>query len=60
MAITIDEMSTEVIAEPPLQLTGASAAQPATERLDEIARARFTLAQAARLAQRLSAEGYDD
>ena len=59
MSITIDEMSTEVVAEPATQSAGASAS-PAPERLDEIARVRFALAQSVRLQQRLSAEGFDD
>lgn len=59
MAITIDEMSTEVLAEPSAQLAGA-AAVPSPSRLDEQAKVRFALAQSARLEARLSAEGYDD
>ena len=59
MAITIDEMTTEVLAEPQAPLSGSDAVPPA-ERLDEVARVRFALALAARLEQRTRAEGYDD
>lgn len=59
MSITIDEMNTEVIAEPASQLAGAAAA-PTPQRLDDIALMRFTLAQSVRLQQRLAAEGFDD
>jgi len=59
MPVTIDQLTTEVIADPEHQLAGA-AAMPATARLDELAKIRFALAQAARLDQRTRAEGYDD
>ena len=59
MPVTIDQMTTEVIAEPQQQLAGAATA-PATDRLDELAKIRFALASAARLDQRTRAEGYDD
>jgi hypothetical protein len=59
MPIRIEEMNTEVVAESPGQLAGAGAA-PATEPEDEVARLKFALSIANRLAQRVAAEGYDD
>jgi hypothetical protein len=59
MAVTIDQLTTEVITEPQQQLAGASAT-PATDRLDEVAKIRFAIVSAARLDQRTRAEGYDD
>jgi hypothetical protein len=59
MPVTIDQMTTEVIAEPEQQVAGASTV-PATDRLEELARIQFALAAAARLDQRTRAEGYDD
>ncbi len=59
MAIHIDEMSTEVLAEPPAGLAG-NAATPPAERLDEVARLRSSLALSSQLARRTQAEGYDD
>jgi hypothetical protein len=59
MAVTIDQLTTEVVAEPGQQLAGAGAT-PAPDRLEELARVRFALAMAARLEQRTRAEGYDD
>lgn len=59
MSIHVDEMNTEVIAEAPGALAGSDAAPP-PERDEELARIRFALACAGRLAQRLAAEGGDD
>jgi hypothetical protein len=59
MAVTIDQLTTEVIAEPGPQLAGAGAT-PAPDRLEEMAKIRFAQAVAARLEQRTRAEGYDD
>jgi len=59
MSITIDEMSTEVVAEPATRRANGADTAPA-EALDELTRLRFALAMAARLEQRLAAEGYDD
>ena len=59
MPVNIDEMSTEVVGEPPARLANAGAPPPA-ERPDEVARLRSMLAEAARLERRLAAEGYDD
>ncbi len=60
MPIQIDEMHTEVVAEAPGQLAGTEPVAPSTDPDEEIARAKFTLAAAARLGQRLAAEGFDD
>ncbi len=59
MPIRIEELNTEVIAESPGALAGSDAA-PAPDRDDELARVKFALATAQRLAQRLAAEGCDD
>jgi hypothetical protein len=59
MPIHVDEMNMEVIAEAPGALAGADATPPA-DRDEELARVRFALACAERLAQRLRAEGCDD
>lgn len=59
MGITIDEMSTEVSAEPAQPPAAAAGVEPAN-RPDDVARVRFALALAARLEQRTRAEGYDD
>jgi len=59
MAVTIDQLTTEVVTEPQQQLAGASSA-PAMDRLEELAKIRFAMASAARLDQRTRAEGYDD
>jgi hypothetical protein len=59
MAINIGQMTTEIIAEPEQKLAGASAV-PATDRLAELAKIRFAVAEAAELDQRTRAEGYDD
>jgi hypothetical protein len=59
MAVTIDQLTTEVVAEPAQQLGGAGAT-PAPDRLEEMAKIRFAQATAARLEQRTRAEGYDD
>lgn len=60
MPIQIDEMHTEVVAEAPSSLAGAQAAPAGAEPDDEVARLKFVLAAAARLGQRLAAEGFDD
>ena len=60
MPIQIDEMHTEVVAEAPGQLAGTEPVAASTDPDEEIARAKFTLAAAARLGQRLAAEGFDD
>lgn len=59
MAIHIDQLTTEVLAEPEPQLAGAAAA-PASDRMTEQAGLRFELAEAIRLEQRTRAEAYDD
>jgi hypothetical protein len=59
MPVTIDQLTTEVVAEPGQQLAGAGA-MPAPDRIDELAKVRFAIAQVARLDQRTRAEGYDD
>jgi hypothetical protein len=59
MSIHVDEMHTEVIADAPGALAGSDAAPP-PERDEDVARIRFALACADRLARRLAAEGGDD
>ena len=59
MAISIGQMTTEIIAEPAQKLAGASSV-PATDRLAELAKIRFEVAETAELDRRTRAEGYDD
>jgi hypothetical protein len=59
MTIHVDEMNTEVIADAPGALAGSDAAPPA-DHDEDVARIRFALACASRLAHRLAAEGGDD
>lgn len=60
MPIQIDEMHTEVVAEAPGRLAGAEPAAASADPDDEIAKLKFMLAAAARLGDRLAAEGFDD
>lgn len=57
MPITVNELTTEIIAEPAQQLGGAP---PSADTANDLTSARAELAAVARLDLRIRAEGFDD
>jgi hypothetical protein len=57
MPITVNELTTEIIAEPGQQMGGAP---PSADTAKELTSVRAELAAIARLDLRLRAEGFDD
>jgi len=57
MPITVNELTTEIIAEPGQQLGGAP---PSADTAKDLTNARAELAAIARIDLRLRAEGFDD